>query len=125
MIPEAAVLDSGAREPGARGEPGGTDHRRERQFAPAHRIPTQASRHALGEPLWVEDGDRPEPRWQAAAAAARFGWSRFEEDVILLPVEEDADGLWHGALLNPAGARLELSYSKRLGLMVGSEASEI
>ncbi len=60
----------------------------------------------------------PEPRWRALAADARKNWGRFEDDVILLPLEEGEDGVSRGTLLDGDGRRLELLYSTKQGLMV-------
>ncbi|MEH3144199.1 MAG: CRISPR-associated helicase Cas3' [Methylobacterium frigidaeris] len=58
----------------------------------------------------------PEPRWREAAASARSGWGRFEEAVLLLPLEPQQDGSWQGALLGKDGDRLTLRYDERTGL---------
>ena len=58
----------------------------------------------------------PEPRWRALVEAARKGWGRFEDNTILLPLEEGDDGLCRGVLLNADGRRLELRYSTAAGL---------
>lgn len=58
----------------------------------------------------------PEPRWREAAASARADWGRFEEDVLLLPLEQGADGNWRGVLTDEAGGSVAIGYSSSLGL---------
>ncbi|OAS18965.1 hypothetical protein A5481_25415 [Methylobacterium platani] len=60
----------------------------------------------------------PAPSWHAAVAAARTGWSRFEDDVILLPLEPQAGGTWRGTLVAEDGGTLTLTYGPRLGLVL-------
>lgn len=59
----------------------------------------------------------PEPRWRKAAAAARDDWGRFDEDVILLPLEEGQDRMWRGVLSDEAGSSLSITYGTGLGLL--------
>lgn len=60
----------------------------------------------------------PEPRWHAAAGAARSSWGRFDDDISLLPLEEGSDGVWQGVLVDEAGRRLEVRYSTVAGLVL-------
>lgn len=60
----------------------------------------------------------PAPSWHEAAAAARAGWSRFDDAVILLPLEPVPDGTWQGTLVAEDGGSLVLTYGTRLGLML-------
>jgi CRISPR-associated endonuclease/helicase Cas3 len=41
----------------------------------------------------------PSPAFAKAAEAARAGWGKFEDDVVLLPLEPAADGTWTGILV--------------------------
>lgn len=60
----------------------------------------------------------PAATWHAAAAAARAGWSRFDDAVILLPLEPQPDGTWQGTLVAEDGGSLVVTYGTRLGLML-------
>ncbi|GJD65404.1 CRISPR-associated helicase/endonuclease Cas3 [Methylobacterium frigidaeris] len=60
----------------------------------------------------------PVPGWHDAAAAVRAGWSRFDDAVILLPLEPGPDGTWQGTLVAEDGGPLVLTYGTRLGLML-------
>lgn len=60
----------------------------------------------------------PASSWHAAVAAARSGWSRFDEAVILLPLEPGPDGTWQGTLVAEDGGSLVLTYGARRGLML-------
>lgn len=60
----------------------------------------------------------PLAEFAAAAAAARSGWGRFEQEIPILPLTEGPDtGLWHGVLVvSDAGARRTVRYSAATGL---------
>ncbi len=60
----------------------------------------------------------PAPSWHEAVAAARAGWSRFDDAVILLPLEPGPDGTWQGTLVAEDGRSLTLTYGPRRGLML-------
>ncbi len=60
----------------------------------------------------------PAPSWHGAVAATRAGWSRFDDAVILLPLEPGPDGIWQGTLVAEDGKSLALTYGPRLGLML-------
>lgn len=60
----------------------------------------------------------PTPALAAACHAARASWGRFEEDVILLPLELGADGAWTGTLFGEKG-RVEVLYTTEKGLRLG------
>jgi len=61
----------------------------------------------------------PSPGLAAAARAARAGWSRFDDDVILLPLRERADGGWTGELVGQDGQVLNAFYTVAEGLRIG------
>ncbi len=58
----------------------------------------------------------PEARFRSLAETARGDWSRFDEQLILLPLEELGDGAWEGVLVDGTGSVLTLFYSLRRGL---------
>lgn len=51
-----------------------------------------------------------------AAEAARAGWGKFEDDVILLPLQQDPDGNWTGTLVDQNRTEFVLRYSATEGL---------
>lgn len=55
----------------------------------------------------------------AAVADARTQWSRYEQDLIVLPLRERTEGLWTGSLRKTNGTVLELSYTQTQGLAYG------
>ncbi|UHC20439.1 CRISPR-associated helicase Cas3' (plasmid) [Methylobacterium currus] len=61
---------------------------------------------------------QPEDRWRPLVEAARAGWSRYDDDVILLPLEEQSGGMWSG-VLEGSGKSLTVTYSVDEGLRVG------
>ena len=58
----------------------------------------------------------PLPAFAKAAEDARADWGKFENDVVLLPLEAAADGTWIGILVAENGAELVLQYSTKEGL---------
>lgn len=92
------------------------------RLVPWHADPDPRLAWALSEVTAYERKLRgrhePEPRWQALAAAARAGWGRFEENVVLLPLEKGIGGVWGGVLVDGDGRRMELRYSTKNGLMI-------
>jgi CRISPR-associated endonuclease/helicase Cas3 len=58
----------------------------------------------------------PTPALTDAACAARAGWGRFEDAVILLPLETDRDGVFTGTLLGEDGRTLGVRYTAVSGL---------
>jgi CRISPR-associated endonuclease/helicase Cas3 len=53
---------------------------------------------------------------KAAAAVARQSWTRYEDDILLLPlIEHGAEG-FRGELLNGKGERRAIAYHRRSGL---------
>ena len=61
---------------------------------------------------------RPIPSLLEAAFVARASWGRFEDDLILLPLEPSEDGRWTGSLLSESGRDLSAHYSGGMGLQI-------
>jgi CRISPR-associated endonuclease/helicase Cas3 len=60
--------------------------------------------------------DAVRPEFAAAAAAARSAWGRFEQGLPVLPLEEQAPGVWRGSLLRPDRGPVALWYTAGHGL---------
>ncbi|WP_198157538.1 CRISPR-associated helicase Cas3' [Methylobacterium nodulans] len=59
-----------------------------------------------------------EVRWRSLVDAVRVGWSRFDEDVILLPLERQQGEAWAGVLVDDEGQAVNFTYSVAEGLRV-------
>jgi CRISPR-associated endonuclease/helicase Cas3 len=58
---------------------------------------------------------QPEPHLRSLVQATRANWSRYDDEVILLPLEEGGDGIWRGVLTSEEGM-LDVTYSVANGL---------
>lgn len=59
----------------------------------------------------------PEPAFEAAVAAIREEWGRFEQGIPVLPLQKERDGDWTGKLLDTKRNRvINCSYSEADGL---------
>lgn len=56
------------------------------------------------------------PEYAAAADAVRATWGRFEQELPVLPLEEQAPGLWRGELLRPDRGAVTLWYTREQGV---------
>ncbi|MGX7703223.1 CRISPR-associated helicase Cas3' [Methylobacterium sp. Gmos1] len=92
------------------------------RLVPWHRDPDPRLAWALSEVTVASRKLRghlaPAPRWNDAVAAARANWSRFDDAVILLPLEPGPDDARQGILVAEDGGSLVLTYGTRLGLML-------
>jgi CRISPR-associated endonuclease/helicase Cas3 len=63
----------------------------------------------------------PEPPFslRAAASVARGGWTRHDEHKLLLPLHEQARGLWHSRVLDLKGELQGVTYSRSEGFSLG------
>ena len=53
---------------------------------------------------------------KAAAASARQSWTRYEDDILLLPLIEEGAGGFRSELLDASGERCAVAYSRSTGL---------
>lgn len=65
-------------------------------------------------------GAAADPVYDGAIGCARADWSRFDQEIPLLPLVEEPSGVWRGVLLDPPrNRRIECRYTPDLGLAFG------
>jgi CRISPR-associated endonuclease/helicase Cas3 len=65
-------------------------------------------------------GEAPQPGLDFAVVAAKAGWTRYDDDKILVVLRRDGDW-WHGDAADLAGGTQRLQYSVSAGLRVESQ----